>query len=74
MTIPALITTYVVASLVTLCGIVIYSEMRHRRFHPRQNEDRIFRCTACGNVYTDDADVDRSRCVHCGKLNEPIEF
>ena len=28
-----------------------------------------------GLVYTDDdADVDRSRCTQCGKLNEPIEF
>jgi rubrerythrin len=74
MTIPWLITTYVVATLAALCGIVFYSEMRHRRFHPRHSEDRIFRCNTCGYVYTDDADVDRSRCTHCGKLNEPIQF
>ena len=41
------------------------------RTHP---EDRVFRCTKCGLVYTDDADVDRSRCTQCGKLNEPIVF
>ena len=74
MTIPALITAYVVAALAALCGIVVYSDLRHRRFHPRHNEDRIFRCKTCGYVYTDDADVDRSRCTHCGKLNEPIQF
>lgn len=74
MTIPTLITGYVVALLAGLCGVAVYSDMRHRRFHPRHTEDRIFRCTACGYVYTDDLDVDRSRCSHCGKLNEPIQF
>jgi TonB family protein len=37
-------------------------------------QDRVFRCTKCGSVYTDDPDVDRSRCVQCGQLNEAIEF
>jgi rubrerythrin len=74
MTIPTLITAYVVALLAALGGVGIYSEMRHRRFHPRPSEDRVFRCTVCGYVYTDDSDVDRSRCTHCGKLNEAIEF
>jgi hypothetical protein len=52
----------------------IYSELRRRRFGPAHPEDRVFRCEKCGLVYTDDADVDRSRCSQCGKLNEPIEF
>ena len=52
----------------------IYSEMRRRRFWPTHAEDRIFRCPNCGYVYTDDPDVDRSRCAQCGKLNEPIVF
>ena len=65
---------YVVAALLALAGIGIYSEWRKRRFHPTPTEDRIFRCEGCGFVYTDDADVDRSRCSQCGKLNEAIEF
>jgi predicted Zn-ribbon and HTH transcriptional regulator len=32
------------------------------------------RCEKCGFVYTDDPDVDRSRCSQCGKSNEAIEF
>jgi predicted Zn-ribbon and HTH transcriptional regulator len=48
--------------------------MRRRRFWPTHSEDRIFRCKKCGYVYTDDPDVDRSRCTQCGKLNEPIVF
>ena len=74
MSIPALILAYVVLLLVTLCCVAIYSEMRRRRFHPTASEDRIFRCKNCGYVYTDDPDVDRSRCSQCGKLNEAIEF
>jgi hypothetical protein len=74
MTIPALILLYVVVLLVALFALGIYSEMRRRRFKPAAVEDRIFRCVDCGYVYTDDPDVDRSRCAQCGKLNEPIQF
>jgi protein-arginine kinase activator protein McsA len=74
MSIDRLIVIYVAALLVVLCGLGIYSEMRRRRFGPTHTEDRIFRCKNCGYTYTDDADVDRSRCSQCGKLNEPIEF
>jgi predicted Zn-ribbon and HTH transcriptional regulator len=74
MTIPALILAYVVGLLAVLLALVVYSEMRRRRFKPAPSEDRIFRCEDCGYVYTDDPDVDRSRCAQCGKLNEPIEF
>ena len=58
----------------TLAAAVIYTELRQRRFKPTPSQDRIFRCTKCGSVYTDDPDVDRSRCVQCGQLNEAIEF
>lgn len=69
-----LILIYVTGLLVALGGLGIYSEMRRRRFGPTHSEDRVFRCTKCGFVYTDDADVDRSRCLQCGKLNEPMAF
>ncbi len=69
-----LIVIYVAALLIALCALVIYSELHRRRFGPGHSQDRIFRCKNCGAVYTDDPDVDRSRCSQCGKLNEPIEF
>ena len=74
MRVDYLIVIYVALALGALCGLAIYSEMRRRRFGPTHTEDRIFRCRNCGYVYTDDTDVDRSRCVQCGKLNEPIVF
>ena len=74
MSISSLFAIYVVVLLGALCGLGIYSEMRRRRFGPTHSEDRIFRCKNCGYVYTDDPDVDRSRCTQCGKLNEPIVF
>jgi hypothetical protein len=74
MSIPFLLAAYVALALGALCAIGLVSEFRRRRFGPAHPEDRIFRCTKCGFVYTDDADVDRSRCAQCGKLNEPIEF
>lgn len=74
MSVPALILGYAILLLAGLCGLAVYTEMRRRRFHPTASEDRIFRCRNCGYVYTDDPDVDRSRCSQCGKLNEAIEF
>ena len=69
-----LIVAYVALALGALSIVGIFSELRRRRFGPAHPEDRVFRCAKCGFVYTDDADVDRSRCSQCGKLNEPIEF
>jgi uncharacterized paraquat-inducible protein A len=74
MSTPDLILTYVVALLAALSGAGIYAEFRRRRFEPTSSADHIFRCEKCGYVYTDDPDVDRSRCSQCGQINEPIEF
>jgi len=74
MSIPALIVIYVALLMRALCILEFFSELHRRRFGPTHTEDRIFRCQKCGYVYTDDADVDRSRCSQCGKLNEPIVF
>ena len=69
-----LVFLYVVSLLAAISAAAIYSELRRRRFRPAASEDRIFRCEKCGFVYTDDADVDRSRCSQCGAMNEAIEY
>ena len=74
MNIPNLIFIYTLVLLGGLSVLGIYSEFRRRRFGPASSEDRIFRCLKCGYVYTDDADVDRSRCAQCGQMNEAIQF
>jgi hypothetical protein len=74
MAIHSLILTYVIVLLVGLTTVAIYAELRRRRFEPTASEDRIFRCRRCGYVYTDDPDVDRSRCSQCGQMNEAIQF
>ena len=74
MSLSNLIFTYLVVLLAGLAGAGIYSELRRRRFEPTPSEDRIFRCPRCGYIYTDDPDVDRSRCSQCGQTNDAIEF
>ncbi len=74
MSIASLILTYVVVLLTALTGVAVYAELRRRRFEPTPSEDRIFRCGRCGYVYTDDPDVDRSRCSQCGQMNDAIRF
>ena len=74
MTAETLIRAYVISLLAAISLLAIYSDIRSRRFRPAREKDRIFRCERCGSVYTDDADVDRSRCSQCGMLNEPIQF
>ena len=70
----ALILAYVTVLLAGLAALALYSERRRRRFEPEPSHDRIFRCSRCHSVYTDDADVDRSRCPQCGAVNDSIEF
>ena len=74
MTTDQLIFLYVASLLAALSVVVIYSELRRKRFEPLPSEDHIFRCEDCAFVYTDDADVDRSRCPQCGKTNEVFSF
>lgn len=74
MSIQLLIVAYVALTLGALSIVGIFSEVRRRHFGPAHPEDRVFRCAKCGLVYTDDANVDRSRCSQCGKLNEPVAF
>ena len=65
---------YVVAWLVALGAVAVYYEFRRKRFEPEPSADNIFRCEKCAFVYTDDADVDRSRCPQCGALNTVFRF
>jgi hypothetical protein len=74
MSVAGLILTYVVILMSALTGVAVYAELRRRRFEPTPSEDRIFRCGRCGYVYTDDPDVDRSRCSQCGRMNDAIRF
>ena len=74
MTLEQLFLAYIVVLLLTICALGIYYEFRRKRFAPAQSADHIFRCADCGLVYTDDPDVDRSRCPQCGKLNEVYNF
>jgi hypothetical protein len=69
-----LIFIYVISLLAMICVAAFYSDLRSRRFRPMPSRDRIFRCEKCSFVYTDDPDVDRSRCSQCGVMNDAIEF
>src|SRR5256885_11899169 len=70
----SLITAYVVVLLAAISAMALYSVHRQRRFGPTPSDDHIFRCEKCGFVYTDDPDVDRSRCPQCGRVNDAIRF
>lgn len=74
MTISSLILLYVTGLLGLLAFMGFYYDLRRKQFQPRPTEDHIFRCEKCAFVYTDDADVERSRCPHCGKMNDMIKF
>ncbi|MBO7107175.1 MAG: hypothetical protein J6W73_02980, partial [Verrucomicrobia bacterium] len=63
-----------VLCLIFICALNIHSEKLRKRFEPAPSKDRIFRCKKCDFVYTDDPDVDRSRCPHCGAGNESVKF
>lgn len=74
MTTENLIAGYVTVGLLVMGLLVVYAERRRRRFTPAPSTDHIFRCSQCGLVYTDDNDVDRSRCPQCQTMNDEIKF
>lgn len=74
MSFDAAVLTYVVCLLAGISLVALYYELRRKRFEPEPSQDHIFRCEQCAFVYTDDPDVDRSRCPQCGTLNEIINF
>ncbi len=74
MTPDALILAFVLVLLAALAVIAFYSHRRRQRFKPTQSRDHIFRCAKCDYVYTDDEDVEMSRCPQCGTMNEEMEF
>ena len=60
--------------LVLLLAIILlarYTRRRRNIFEPGPVRDRVFRCAdkECKLVYTDDADVETSRCPQCGRMN-----
>ncbi len=65
---------YVASSLACLSLIGLCSEVRRRRFEPPRSNDNVFRCKNCAYVYTDDSDVERSRCPHCSVMNNKFNF
>ena len=74
MSFDAVLLIYVVCLLAGISTVALYYELRRKRFEPEPSQDHIFRCERCAFVYTDDPDVDRSRCPQCGSLNEIINF
>jgi len=74
MSVQLLIFSYVAGLLIVLAGIAIFYEQRRKRFEPEPTQDHIFRCEQCAFVYTDDSDVERSRCPQCGTVNEEFKF
>ena len=73
----ALILVYVVSLLAAISGVAIYSELRRAGGLGLavQRGPHFSGCRSCGPlVYMDDADVERSRCSQCGKMNDAIQF
>lgn len=69
-----LIVAWTLMVLGALATVALWDERVRRRVGADISEDRIFRCAQCSLVYTDDPEVDRSRCPGCGRTNSPVQF
>ncbi len=74
LTLSELLFFYVASLLAGLTVVSLYSEFRRRRFEPPRSDDNVFRCDQCAYVYTDDPNVERSRCPHCSAMNAKFNF
>ena len=70
----SLIMAWILVGLGALAVLALWDERVRRRVGTEVSEDRIFRCAQCSLVYTDDPEVDRSRCPGCGRTNVPVQF
>jgi uncharacterized paraquat-inducible protein A len=70
----AVIAMWVTLLLAGLGFFALADEFRRRRIGSDVSQDQVFRCVRCSSVYTDDAEVERSRCPQCGKTNEAVRF
>ena len=69
--------TIFVLLLVLLTGwavVAFYMRRPELEFKPEASGDQVFQCEECEYVYTDDADVERSLCPECGRMNSPVQF
>ncbi len=74
LTLSELLFSYVAVLLMGLTVVGLYFEFRRRHFGPLRSDDNVFRCEECGYVYTDDPNVERSRCPHCSAMNAKFNF
>ncbi|MBM3824185.1 MAG: hypothetical protein FJ404_15080 [Verrucomicrobia bacterium] len=74
MSLPGLTLAYVGLLMAAIGGLAVWDLFRRRKFQQGPHVDNVFRCEKCRYVYTDDHDVDRSRCPQCGVTNEPFSF
>ncbi len=72
---PETFLALLVLGLVAALGaLAVLDELRQRRIRSARAADNIFRCNKCSLVYTDDPEVDRSRCPQCGLTNGVFQF
>ncbi len=69
-----LLFAYVATLLLGVSLLGYYSRLQRQRFEPPRRDDRVFRCDSCRYVYTDDPQVERSRCPSCGEMNSHFTF
>ncbi len=74
MSTESFITFYMLLPLVAIFVYYFYSERRRIYFLQPLEKEKVFRCTQCGMVYTDDSEVELSPCPKCGSPNEKIKF
>jgi rubrerythrin len=74
MTEDRLLFLYAFCLLAGIAAVAVMDELRRRRFGPSSAPDNVFRCEQCRYVYTDDSDVDLSRCPQCGRMNHLFRF
>ena len=65
MPLESLLSVYVLAGLSVLALLAWWDGRQRREFETGRTDDRIFRCDRCGFVYTDDPEVEESRCPVC---------
>lgn len=74
LTLPVMVTSFVVLGLLFFFGIWAYYDRRDKRYYDAQRHRRTFHCVRCGKLYSS---LDRSEtvdCPECGFGNGSLRF
>ncbi|MFW6353397.1 MAG: hydrogenase nickel incorporation protein HypA [Verrucomicrobiota bacterium] len=74
LTLPAVITAFVVLGLLFFFALWFFYDQRDRAYYDAQRHLRSFHCVRCGALYSSRTTAEKVSCPDCGFENPSLRF